>query len=253
VVNTYGNHSIWPTFSGLKPDANGKITLQVNLIAGERAPLNVMDLAIYNVGGAGGVGSAGPAGMAFGSPAIGSSGTAAAASAVTPTKTLPVKTDNVGTAAGQSVQTKTFTAQINFQPASVSAPEGYLIDSGLPFGAKTNGYRYGWTTDVSSFAVQRNNAASPDIRYDTAIMLTSGGTWEMAVPNGMYDVRIVAGAGGNLSTQKFSVEGVPMTQATTTATTGWFEETVTVVVTDGKLTLVGSSGSSICFVRITGR
>jgi hypothetical protein len=270
VVNTYGNTTVWTTFSGLKPDANGKISVQVNLLAGSRGPLNVLDLAVYNVGGAGGVGSAGPADLASGSPASGSGGTAAAASAVIPTKTVPAKTtnaNNAGDTASVVVPTKTtaaaFSVQVNFQPASVSAPKGYIVDSGLPFSAAGNGYTYGWTTDLSSFAVQRNSASRPDIRYDTAIMLVAGGTWEMAVPNGMYDVKIVAGAGGSngsgtLTAGKFSVEGVPMT-STQTATpapaisAGWSEESITVVVTDGRLTITASPGSSICFVQITGR
>jgi hypothetical protein len=166
---------------------------------------------------------------------------------------------NASTIVPAKTSAAAFTAQINFQPTSVVAPEGYLIDSGLPFSAAGNGYTYGWSKDLSAYAVHRNSASSPDIRYDTAIMLVAGGTWEIAVPNGMYDVKIVAGAGGNngsgtLTAGKFSVEGVPMTQAQAPATTaGWLEQSITVVVTDGRLTITASPGSSICFVQITGR
>jgi hypothetical protein len=167
---------------------------------------------------------------------------------------------NASTIVPAKTSAAAFTAQINFQPTSVVAPEGYLIDSGLPFSAAGNGYTYGWSKDLSAYAVQRNSASSPDIRYDTAIMLVAGGTWEMAVPNGMYDVKIVAGtgSGGNLNAQKFSVEGVPMTQTQTATPTptisgGWSEESITVVVTDGRLTISASPGSSLCFVQITGR
>jgi len=186
---------------------------------------------------------------------------------------VPARNNSAGDTASVVVPTKTaattFTAQINFQPASVVAPEGYLIDSGLPFSAAGNGYTYGWSKDLSAYAVQRNNAASPDIRYDTAIMLVAGGTWEMAVPNGMYDVKIISGTGGSngsgtLATGKFSVEGVPMTSTQTATqtptatpapatTAGWLEQSITVVVTDGRLTITASPGSSICFVQITGR
>jgi hypothetical protein len=184
------------------------------------------------------------------------------------------KTNTAVAAAGSSG----FTAQVNFQPASVVAPQGYVVDSGLAFGKQTNGYTYGWTTDLSNYAVQRNNAASPDVRYDTAIMLVAGGTWEIAVPNGMYDVKIVAGDGSsasgsssvssvssnssaNLSAHKFSVEGVPTTQtsiqalasASANTAAGWSEATVTVVVTDGRLTITAGTGSSVCFIQITGR
>jgi hypothetical protein len=255
---TGGNTTQWATFSNLTPDANGKITLQTLLLTnGGRGALNVMDLAIYDTSGLGAARPASPTTVNPVTPAPESSGsTAAAASTVTPTKADTATADNAVAAAGQSLQTKTFTAQINFQPASVVAPEGYIVDSGLPFGKASNGYSYGWTKDLSAFAVQRNNAASPDIRYDTAIMLVSGGTWEMAVPNGMYDVKIVAGTGGSngsgtFAAGKFSVEGVPTTPAEATA--GWLEQSITVVVTDGRLTITASPGSSICFVQITGR
>jgi hypothetical protein len=161
--------------------------------------------------------------------------------------------DTVGSVVDQA---KTFATQVNFQPANVVAPQGYLADSGLSFAKAGNGYTYGWTTDLSSFAVQCNNAASLDVRYDTAIMLVAGGTWEMSVSNGMYNVKIVSGAGSSsLATQKFNVEGVPATQiqSQAQANAGWSEETVTIVVTDGKLTIVGNPGSSICFIQITGR
>jgi hypothetical protein len=323
-----GGTPVWATFSNLTPDANGKITLQVLLLTnGQRAPLNVMDLAIYNTSGVGGAdmllaGDITGNGYVDGGDlnillsnwnatnatrAMGdltgdgyvdggdlnvllsnwNAGTALAGNAVAGA-TSSANTTNANTTVTQTTvdalvsssgtdtvgsvvaQANTFTAHINYQPASIVAPQGCLVDSGMPFGKQTNGYTYGWTTDLSSFAVQRNNASSPDIRYDTAVMLVSGGTWEMSVPNGMYDVKIVTGdnAGiasasdnGSLVAQKFTVEGVPaaqtqaqsQTQANATATAGWSEETVTVVVTDGKLTIVGQPGSSLCFVQITGR
>jgi hypothetical protein len=248
-VNCCDNSTRWATFSDLTPDANGKITLQVTLaVAGGRAPLNVIDLAIYdNSVGNGQSMMAGP----------GSSTTESASIATTAmaTKTVSIGADSAASTSSVSSpanQNAAVALNVNFQPASVVAPQGYLIDSGLPFAKAGNGYTYGWTTDVSSFAVQRNNAASPDVRYDTAVMLVSGGTWEMAVPNGMYNVKIVAGDGsGTLTAQKFTVEGVPTTQTQTKASTGWSEESVTVVVTDGRLTITGNPGSSICFVQVT--
>jgi hypothetical protein len=186
-------------------------------------------------------------------------GTPLAGNTVANTTVSQTTVDTIAPSAG--TEANTFNAQINFQPASVVAPHGCLVDSGMPFSKADNGYSYGWTTDMSSFAVQCNNAASLDVRYDTAIMLVSGGTWEMAVSNGMYDVKIVGGAGdsGSMLSQKFTVEGVPTTQTQSQAQSqsktaaGWSEETVTVVVTDGNLTIVCNPGSSICFVQITGR
>jgi len=139
---------------------------------------------------------------------------------------------------------------VNFQPAGVASPAGYLSDSGLTYGNRA-GYSYGWDKDLSGFAVQRKNASSPDVRYDTSIMLLKDATWEVAVPNGMYNVKIVAGGNSaTLKSQKFAVEGVPTTQAKVGQ---YLEETVTVVVTDGRLTINASAGSSICFIQIAGR
>ena len=82
-------------------------------------------------------------------------------------------------------------------------------------------------------------------------MLLKDATWEVAVPNGMYNVKIVAGGNSaTLKSQKFAVEGVPTTQAKAGQ---YLEETVTVVVTDGRLTINASAGSSICFIQIAGR
>jgi hypothetical protein len=245
-LNCCDNTTRWATFSDLTPDANGKITLQVLLVAGSRGALNIMDLAIYDnsVGG-------GQSMMA--GPDSSTTESASIATTETATKTVSANAANASSVGSPTIQNAAVALNINFQPASVVAPQGYLIDSGLSFAKAGNGYTYGWTTDVSSFAVQRNNAASPDVRYDTAIMLVSGGTWEMAVPNGMYNVKIVAGDGDSMSAQKFTVEGVPTTQTQTKASTGWSEESVTVVVTDEKLTITASPGSSLCFVQITGK
>jgi hypothetical protein len=243
-MNCASNKTQWATFGNLTPDASGKITLQVNLLtSGGRAPLNIMDLAIYDNGGA--TGAMAPSGSASLAPLASASDSSDAATTVTATKTAAVSATAIANTTAAA-----FTAQINFQPASVDAPQGYLIDSGLPFSAAANGYTYGWAKDLSANAIQRNNANSSDIRYDTAVTLVNGGTWEIAVPNGMYDVKIVAGDGVSLAAQKFSVEGVPTTQAKIGQ---YLEETVTVVVTDGRLTITGSAASSICFVQITGR
>jgi hypothetical protein len=253
-IYTAGNTTRWATFSDLTPDANGKIIMQALLMTnGGRGALNVMDLAIYD-------NSVGGQSMMDGSGSSTTESTSIASTGTT-TKTVSAGVESAASASSVSSpagQNAAVALNVNFQPASVVAPQGYLVDSGMPFAKAGNGYSYGWTTDLSSFAVQCNNAASLDVRYDTAIMLVAGGTWEIAVPNGMYDVKIVSGAGdsSSLSAQKFTVEGVPATQTQSQAqakAAGWSEETVTVVVTDGKLTITGQPGSSICFIQITGR
>ena len=88
-----------------------------------------------------------------------------------------------------------FSAKINFQPASAAVPAGYLADSGAVYGDRGNGYTYGWDADCSAHTRDRDASNSPDQRYDTLVHMQLYGTftWEIAVPNGTYTVRVVAG------------------------------------------------------------
>ena len=79
--------------------------------------------------------------------------------------------------------------------------------------------------------------------------------WGIAVPNGTYSVHLVAGdpsnidsvyrinVGGTLSGSTVS-GGVPAISGTPTASTRWFENTVTVTVTGGVLYVSNAAGSS---------
>src|SRR5204862_1344064 len=89
--------------------------------------------------------------------------------------------------------TPTFTTRINFQTAGSQGFSGYLPDIGLPFGARGNGLNYGWNIDNRLSARNRNAPNSPDERFDTFSRIQTGVTWEIAVPNGTYGVRLVAG------------------------------------------------------------
>ena len=87
-----------------------------------------------------------------------------------------------------------FTAHINFQPKAAPTPAGYVADIGVLF-RSTKGLSFGWTAK-NPYAVDRNSRLSPDQRYDTFNLLTpgsAGASWEIAVPNGAYQVHIVAG------------------------------------------------------------
>jgi hypothetical protein len=142
--------------------------------------------------------------------------------------------------------------KISYQPATVNAPQGYLVDAGLPFGKTASGYSYGWAQDLSGLTIQHDNTKTTGTSQGTGITLPEGGTWEISVPGGMYDVKITGDAGGS-SARQFSVEGVPLTWPMSQAASGWLEETLTVVVTDGRLTITAGPGSSICFVQITAK
>ena len=153
----------------------------------------------------------------------------------------------------------TWTLNVNFQPAGVPIPAGYVADTGADFARRGNGWSYGWNGDNTTTARDRDNSNSPDQRYDTLVHMQErvlpDAFWELAVPNGRYTVRIVAGDPDRFnSVYRINVDGVLAINATATRGQRWVEATVTVSVTDGRLTISNASGASnnkICFVDIT--
>jgi hypothetical protein len=148
--------------------------------------------------------------------------------------------------------------KINFQLASSPVPAGYLQDNGYAFGNRGNGYSYGWNADNSLAARDRNAANAPDQRYDTLIHMNKpenpNAFWEIAMPNGIYTVRLVSGDPSYFnSVYKINVEGVLTIDATPTSAQRWFENTKTVTVADGRITISSAAGgviNKVCFVEI---
>lgn len=161
--------------------------------------------------------------------------------------------------------------KINFQPAGVSAPSGYRIDSGLGYDA-TRGY--GWVSPTTSTPVDlsagaRDRGTPADRRLATLVHMqrrdattTYAGRWEYAVPNGTYAVTAAVGDGGKKtdgtyccldSVHRLTVEGVlAVNNFTPTATTPFFTTTVTIAVSDGRLTIdpAGGVNTKINYVDI---
>jgi hypothetical protein len=79
-------------------------------------------------------------------------------------------------------------------------------------------------------------------------------TWEIGVPNGSYNVRIVAGDPTAIdSVYRITAEGVLVVSGTPSGSTKWFEGRARVTVNDGRLTIANGSGSSnnkIDFIEI---
>jgi hypothetical protein len=144
--------------------------------------------------------------------------------------------------------TPAFSANINFEPAGSAVPTGYQADTGAVLGPRAGGNTYGWNLDNSANTRDRNNATSPDQRYDTLIHLQRPGsatTWEIAVPNGRYTVHLVGGDPGFTdSTYRVNVEGTLVLTGTPTVAQPWIEGTAQVDVTDGRLTVTNAAGSS---------
>ncbi len=153
----------------------------------------------------------------------------------------------------------TFAANVNFQPSGAPVPAGYVADTGPVYGNRGNGYTYGWNANNSAHARDRNAANSPDQRYDTLNHMQKGSNpnavWEIAVPNGSYTVRLVAGDPSHFnSVYRLNVEGTLAINGTPSSATRWFDNTVTVTVSDGRLTVsnaTGASNNKVCFIDIT--
>lgn len=162
-------------------------------------------------------------------------------------------------AGGTYTATYAFDVNVNFQPAGAAVPAGYLADTGAVYAGRGNGYTYGWNANNSSTARDRNSTRSPDQRYDTLEHMQKSenpnAVWELAVPNGTYRVRVVAGDPSHIdSVYRTNAEGVLAVSGTPTSAQRWVDNTVTVTVTDGKLTVsnaTGAKNNKIAFVEVT--
>jgi len=153
-----------------------------------------------------------------------------------------------------------FAVKINFQPAQAPTVAGYLVDSGLTFADRGNGYSYGWNVDLTVDSRDRN-LISDQLR-DTFIHLQKPnhppGVWELAVPNGTYRVYLVSGDPGYIdSVFAINVEGVLAVSGTPTTATSFFDSGVggvQVVVSDGRLTVsnaANGANNKINYIEVT--
>jgi len=124
---------------------------------------------------------------------------------------------------------------------------------------RANGLTYGWDHDNRTNMVDRNASNAPDQRYDTFARTTiagAGSKWEIAVPNGTYDIFLVAGDPNrnNNSVFTYEVEGKSIVNGVPTSTVRWFSGSNTVSVTDGRLTVSNGAGAlanKLCFIEIS--
>ncbi len=147
-----------------------------------------------------------------------------------------------------------FNAKINFQPAAADVPPGYVVDSGAAFGSRGQGLSYGWLGGSITAVYKRYLNA--DQRYDTTAYLSPSGVdkvWEIAVPNGTYDVFAVFGDPWRPSTANtIDIEGTVLTDPD--GADNYDDYSVSVIVTDGRLTIQPAEGAAnpkILFVEIS--
>jgi len=196
-------------------------------------------------------------------------GLASSYSAVASTFTVPA--DPISGFTGLNINFVNNTTNSSQNKTLAPAAPGYLPDTGIDYADPSNVTpygTYGWTTagmtNVSIDTRWRQDATSPDIRYDNFSQPQKGGfaeaaVWEIQVPNGFYWVHIVSGDPQNVDgTYQWLIEGtateayVPATTPVTVAS-HWHDFTNTATVNDGKLTIAGgpsSSNNKINFIDI---
>jgi YD repeat-containing protein len=180
-------------------------------------------------------------------------------------------TDDSG-AVATTHKTVIVNSRINFQPSASQVPSGYTKDSGEAFDA-TQGF--GWIRqdslssdhvplDLSLNGRERNSM--PDQRLDTFVWMqwpggtapanSTPGAWEIEVPNGTYTVTVSAGDPAPIAQQfsddgittsaanhRIKVEGqVAISQCIQSFAPVVCPGTVTVDVTDGRLTIDATEG-----------
>ena len=182
-----------------------------------------------------------------------------AAYTATPTPTpAPTYTPTAAPTASPTASSAGMEIKINFQKDQTNTPSGFLGDDGSPYGNRGNGYTYGWNMDSQDGARERNSSVSPDKLRDTLNHLQRyGSTWEFALPNGIYQVLVVAGDPGFYdSVYKIEVEGVLVVDGVPTSSSRWIEGTALIQVQDGKLTITnapGAENNKISFIEILSR
>jgi PKD repeat protein len=129
---------------------------------------------------------------------------------------------------------------INFQPSDAEVPDGFLPDSGFSYDEERG---YGWNGIGRLRPYDRNSYRSPDQQHDTIMYISPYQQWEMAVPNGRYEVKVSIGdPSTRIYWQNVQVEGQTIFKNARVSRGNWIEETGTVEITDGKLTLTFSGG-----------
>ena len=167
-----------------------------------------------------------------------------------------------------------FTTKINFQDNTFTAPTGYVADVGLGYGDRGDGQFFGWI-DPTTRAPKNNEAqargagrgitnASSDndkllrsLNMFNKINATVPAHWEIAVPNGTYEVELAAGDPDFYdSRHTIRAEGVTIIDGFVPTASDYYRTgSATVEVLDGKLTLddVGATStgnSKIIYVNI---
>ena len=122
---------------------------------------------------------------------------------------------------------------------------GYLLDKGAAFEEERG---MGWKRDLREQI--RVRKIDPDAPRDSFVFTRAADTWELALPDGAWEVTACLGdISHDQSDQNLSIEGVNVVENASTQAGRFLEVKQIVDVTDGRLTLglgVASGGSNTC-------
>ena len=166
-----------------------------------------------------------------------------------------------------------FRAKVQFLPKGSMPADGYLPENGTKFALKEGGLSYGWNQDMTAHVRDRlstNNTApqkklAASRRAPTRVHETfsyvdhdkikTKAVWEIAVPNGRYSVRVIAGdLVAKDSIYSVNVEDTKVFDVIPEDANRWADGTVLVDVKDGRLTLTDNPNGShnkVCGIEIT--
>lgn len=86
-----------------------------------------------------------------------------------------------------------WSVQVDFTPADVIPPAGWLADSGAVYGPR-NGHTYGWDRDLTKDTRDRGGATLDSTLIAPCVSAkgcSPAPTWRLAVPDGRYSVTVV--------------------------------------------------------------
>jgi beta-galactosidase len=150
-------------------------------------------------------------------------------------------------------------ARIDFTNSAGSLQSGYAADTGQAYGIQGGNGTYGWVNSSTQAATANsagtyNRTTSTTAPFDqidarTGIMLPTNRNWEFALPNGVYDVHVVAADStnpamvNNLTLEGFQLHDIDYSTDFTLKDNGFDEYYARVAVADGRLTLAAGPGS----------
>jgi hypothetical protein len=149
--------------------------------------------------------------------------------------------------------------KVNFQPSGTTIPAGYIADTGLAY---DNTRGFGWIDGgtrlpkINDLTRYRNSTDELRLRSYNHLQHSTNpaAVWEYKIANGTYQVTVSAGDADYLdSKHTLNVERVAAISGfVPTSTQKYKSGTVTVTVSDGKLTIdaVGGTNSKMNYVTI---